>query len=1387
MRYTSNHATKWKHTHVPRRALALLLVLTLLFTANGPMVVSAEPADGPPTVITLTQGSYGAIPYNVDMLPYNIQYGDWVLQSVRFIGLYDNLMAGEARLVSIEPYWRRTTIGQARYSWDIPGFNGFSVSSDESVFQLELSMNTIALDRQIPKEIWVLALQEGTAFLQFHMPDDGIILQAAVTVSPRPEPWPEPNGFLADPQVVRVAPGESAVMTLSNLPGGVNEFDPPPVVGEWFSSDPSVAVLGAQKNSDDGMRQELRVRGLQPGSTFITMMVTAAGSPYGEWYTFDVVVEEGGGGSPPENLSLLYELDCYGGRNRVEFNDGDDDPDIPISIRYGDWRLEHIQLSVDMYIRPELRVGEALIAQFSPSWRSSSVSQHIKWNIPGFEGIQWSSSDESVFRLEYLKANDIVGTPRDRQNPTEMWVVGVREGTAMLRLALPNGITLQQRITVLPRPAVYTPFPPLNFGETHITFSVDPQVLRVPENGSAVTTLSSAPMVDSVSGPIVGDWISSDPSIAVLDAEDIDNIGTELADGKREIRVLGLRPGRAVITMMVVACIVIPDITERFPVVGGYYDLDVIVGDEGGGTGPGPTQVLATGLTISPTSDTIAVGDTAKFEAELRPTNVSNKTLQWTSSDPSVARVVDQFGTVLGVSPGTATITATTTDGTNLQATATVTVLMQPVQRILLSRTSATIQHGDQLGLTTAVFPTTAENRELSVSISDPVVISFEDGIVTGLSPGTATITFAATDGSGVTAQCTVTVVPRIVRSIALPSLARVEAGKQIPLTAAVQPPDATYQELSVDISDPSVISYENGMVTGLRPGTAVITFTATDGTGVTAQCVVTVFILPVKEIRLSRTSATIQPGDQFGLTATALPADATWRELGITVRDPSVISFEDGIIKGLRPGTATIIFEAMDGSGVKAQCTVTVKPRLVKSITLSDKTATIFVGGQLPLTAAVLPPDATNPELSITINKSDVISFENGVVTGLSPGTAIITFEATDGSKVKAQCTVVVRQPVEEIMLPSDSFTVTVGDQLKLTPTVLPANATNKTLRATVSDPKIISFKNGVVKGLAVGTATITFEATDGSGVTAQCEVEVEPMRFMASLFNALIEPAPGANSESTPSGCGWSRHKELKNADNVMQTQGMAVGKTYCYSFEINKPNEDKHKLYRIHRTDSTIDIHEMDNKNEAVLHHANDVALAAFDNKYFMYVVTYTTNEIVKLEYDSSGNYWERARYHYAPLRDEKNVLIPTYGNANGISLIRNTTTGVEFMLQARGTFFTVEILFDRDNEGGEITPTRVFTIPIHTSYGRQTFHYQPSTNKIFVIWASDNKNVVRVYKNVTSINLALDNSWSINSTNTKFEVEGGGVYDGKYYFSTWEGWSRNGGVYTHSYIN
>jgi uncharacterized protein YjdB len=103
-----------------------------------------------------------------------------------------------------------------------------------------------------------------------------------------------------------------------------------------------------------------------------------------------------------------------------------------------------------------------------------------------------------------------------------------------------------------------------------------------------------------------------------------------------------------------------------------YLDLDAIDIDSTGYL-IDPSATLATGISLDKTSLDMKTGDTSNLTATVTPDNATNKTVKWTSSDPSIA-TVDDNGKVTAVKEGSATITATTQDGSNQSATCTVNV-----------------------------------------------------------------------------------------------------------------------------------------------------------------------------------------------------------------------------------------------------------------------------------------------------------------------------------------------------------------------------------------------------------------------------------------------------------------------------------------------------------------------------------------------------------------------------------------------------------------------------------------------------------------------------------------------------------------------------------------
>ena len=170
--------------------------------------------------------------------------------------------------------------------------------------------------------------------------------------------------------------------------------------------------------------------------------------------------------------------------------------------------------------------------------------------------------------------------------------------------------------------------------------------------------------------------------------------------------------------------------------------------------------VLATSISLNKTSATVTEGNTLQLTATVLPTNATNSTVTWKSSNTSVA-TVNSSGLVTAKSAGSATITATTSDGTNLSATCALTVQQNIIyaSSISLNKTSATETEGNTLQLTATVLPSNATNKTVTWSTNNSSVANVNsNGVVTAISPGTATITARTTDGTNLSAYCSITV-----------------------------------------------------------------------------------------------------------------------------------------------------------------------------------------------------------------------------------------------------------------------------------------------------------------------------------------------------------------------------------------------------------------------------------------------------------------------------------------------------------------------------------------------------------------------------------------------------------------------------------------------------
>ncbi|MCR5760226.1 MAG: Ig-like domain-containing protein [Bacteroidales bacterium] len=241
--------------------------------------------------------------------------------------------------------------------------------------------------------------------------------------------------------------------------------------------------------------------------------------------------------------------------------------------------------------------------------------------------------------------------------------------------------------------------------------------------------------------------------------------------------------------------------------------------------------------------------------------------------------------------------------------------------------------------------------------------------------------------------------------------------------------------------------------------------------------------------IKLNQTTLALETGGTANLIATVEPAGAVGSVSWSSSND-GVASIADGVVTAKSAGSATITAKI---STFSATCTVTVTDPYVKvtSVTIDKTSLDMVEGDAVQLTATVAPDNATDKAVTWKSSDTKVATVSaSGEVVAVAEGKATITATAGDAS---ASCEVAVAKKViavESVTLNNTALELTEGETATLTATVLPDNATDKTVTWTSDNTAVATVADGVVTAKAEGTAKITAKAGDASAV---CTVTVK------------------------------------------------------------------------------------------------------------------------------------------------------------------------------------------------------------------------------------------------------------------------------------------------------
>ncbi len=367
----------------------------------------------------------------------------------------------------------------------------------------------------------------------------------------------------------------------------------------------------------------------------------------------------------------------------------------------------------------------------------------------------------------------------------------------------------------------------------------------------------------------------------------------------------------------------------------------------------GSTTVPVTGVTVSPTSVTLNLGQTQALTAVVAPSTATTPAVTWASSNTSIASV-STSGVVTAVAAGAATITVTTTDGGLTASTAVTVTSTVPATGVTVSPSTVALAPGRTQTLTAAVLPSNATNKAVTWSSSSVQVATVSAaGLVTAVGEGSATITARTSDG-GFAATSTTTV-KKLAQTITFSPPASLTVA-QSPFALAA----TSSAGLAVSFtSSPSTVCTVSGTALSVKgAGTcSVVAAQAGDGTWSAASSVTNRITIAKVAQTITFTAPTTVGGlpSSYALSATATSA----LPVTFTATPSTVCTVSGTTLRLVSSGTCSVT-AGQSGSAYFAIATPMTRTisiaKVATSTSLASSTASVRIRTAVTLSATVTP-----------------------------------------------------------------------------------------------------------------------------------------------------------------------------------------------------------------------------------------------------------------------------------------------------------------------------------------------------------------------------------------------------------------------------------------------
>ncbi len=467
------------------------------------------------------------------------------------------------------------------------------------------------------------------------------------------------------------------------------------------------------------------------------------------------------------------------------------------------------------------------------------------------------------------------------------------------------------------------------------------------------------------------------------------------------------------------------------------------------------------------------VGENYRLTYLVTPSDASTPEVIWTSTNTSVV-AVDGTGMLTAKGVGQAEIIIKTVDGSYLDL-CTIVVKQKPTN-VKLSVSNLTMNAGEYFYLDPVLTPANATKEGLVWECVDTNIATVSPtGRVTAKEAG-QTLIIVKTE-NGATAYCKLTVLEAVTGLEITPGKATLDVGERLQLYTEFTPATASNTSVYWTSSDENIATVDkDGEVTAKQGGLVVIQCTSDDG-GYNGICILTV-IEEVTEIKITPEQYKLGLGKTYQLKAEITNSTASDKDIEWYSSDESVCTVDqNGKIKGISLGYATITAVALDGSDVEATCEIRVVTE-VTGMTMNYTSITLIQGNTFQLEAAIRPADATYKTPSWKSDNPEIAMVDDdGIVTAISPGTAWITAEARDSSGKYCKCyvTVIAPIPATGVTTMVDEVVLAPGEKKTVIAKATPANTTDS-MFWTSSDESIVRVNpvTGEMTAISPGNASV-------------------------------------------------------------------------------------------------------------------------------------------------------------------------------------------------------------------------------------------------------------------------------------------------------------------------